>query len=51
MKPCINLTIDRALLDKLEKLRLERIHEGQKVISRSALISELITKGLKGGSK
>ncbi|ALY08107.1 hypothetical protein BhaS171_00051 [Bacillus phage vB_BhaS-171] len=47
MKPCINLTIDKDLLDKLESKRLDRIQKEQKVISRSAYISELITKGLK----
>lgn len=46
MKPCINLTIDRELLDKLEQKRLEEIQKEQKVISRSAYISELLTKGL-----
>ncbi|MFE8704108.1 hypothetical protein ACFYKX_26425 [Cytobacillus sp. FJAT-54145] len=48
MKPCINLTIDKTLLDKLENQRLVKIQEEKKVISRSAFISELIQKGLKG---
>jgi hypothetical protein len=49
MKPCINLTIDRELLDKLENSRLAKIHEEKRVISRSAFITELLKKGLKGG--
>jgi metal-responsive CopG/Arc/MetJ family transcriptional regulator len=47
MKPCINLTIEQELLDKLEQKRLDRIQQDKKVISRSAIISELIRKGLK----
>jgi metal-responsive CopG/Arc/MetJ family transcriptional regulator len=47
MKPCINLTIDQQLLDKLEQQRLVRIQEDKKVISRSAFISEMLNKGLK----
>ena len=47
MKPCINLTIDGELLDKLEQRRLVKIQEEKKVISRSSFISELIRKGLK----
>jgi hypothetical protein len=47
MKPCINLTIDRELLNKLENSRLTKIQEDKKVISRSAYISELLKKGLK----
>lgn len=50
MKPCINLTIDRGLLDSLEMLRLKKIQEEKKVISRSAFISEMIKKGLEGGA-
>ena len=46
MKPCINLTIDKQLLETLEKNRLDRIQKDEKVISRSAYISELISKGL-----
>lgn len=47
MKPCINLTIDRELLDKLERARLVKIQDDKKVISRSAYISDLLRKGLK----
>ncbi|WP_187442731.1 hypothetical protein [Rossellomorea vietnamensis] len=46
MKPCINLTIDKDLLDKLEQDRFKRIQKEQKDISRSSYISELIRKGL-----
>lgn len=51
MKPCINLTIDRDLLDKLERARLVKIQDDKKVISRSAYISELLKKGLKTVNK
>lgn len=48
MKPCINLTIEKTLLDKLEQRRIEKIQVEQKVISRSAFINDLIREGLKG---
>lgn len=50
MKPCINLTIEKELLDKLDKERRERIVSESKDISRSAYISDLIRKGLEKSS-
>jgi metal-responsive CopG/Arc/MetJ family transcriptional regulator len=46
VKPCINVTIDKDLLDKLENDRFKRIQKEKKDISRSSFITELIRKGL-----
>lgn len=47
IKPGINLTIDKELLEKIELERGKKISTEKKNISRSAYICDLLQKGLK----